>query len=83
LVWLKKPLNYRPLPFYKLTTRKYGPYKVIGVDKSKLNYRLDLSSSPFPNMYPVFHISELELYYTSPTSLEKPPSVKDLNGFII
>jgi len=77
LVWLRKPTNYHPLPFYKLTTRKYGPYKVIGVDKNKNNYRLDLSSSPFPNMYPVFHISELEPYYTSPTSLEKPPSGPD------
>ena len=77
LVWLKKPSNYHPLPFYKLTTRKYGPYKVIGVDKNKNNYRLDLSNSPFPNMYPVFHISELEPYHTSPTSLETPPSGPD------
>jgi len=77
LVWLKKPSNYHPLPFYKLTTRKYGPYKVRGIDKSKLNYRLDLSSSPFPNMYPEFHISELEPYYTSPTSLETPPTGPD------
>jgi len=65
---VKKPSNYHPLPFYKLTTRKYGPYKVIGVNKNKNNYRLDLSNSPFPNMYPVFHINELEPYYTNPTS---------------
>jgi len=47
-VWLKKPNNYDALPFYKLSTRKF---KVVGVDEEKKNYRLDISRSPFPNMY--------------------------------
>ncbi|ORX38772.1 hypothetical protein BCR36DRAFT_441733, partial [Piromyces finnis] len=55
-----------PLPFYRLQARKYGPFKVIGIDKSKLNYRLDISKSPFPNVYPVFYISELEPYHNKP-----------------
>jgi len=41
-VWLKKPENYDVLPFYKLTTRKYGPFKVVGLDEEKKNYRLDI-----------------------------------------
>jgi len=73
LVWLKKPANYNPLPFYKLQTRKYGPFRVVGIDESKKNYRLDINESPFPNMYPVFHISEIEPYYRSPKSLEPEP----------
>ena len=36
-VWLKKPENYDVLPFYKLTTRKYGPFKVVGADEEKKN----------------------------------------------
>jgi len=62
-VWLKKPENYDALPFYNLTTRKYGQFKMIGVEENKKNYRLDISRSPFPNIYPVFHISELGSYY--------------------
>ena len=30
-VWLKKSENYVALPFYKLITRKYESFKVIGV----------------------------------------------------
>jgi len=30
------------------------------MNKTKNNYRLDISHSPFPNMYPAFHVSELE-----------------------
>ena len=62
-VMLKKPENYDALPFYKLATRKYGPFKVVGIDEERKNYRLDISCSPFPNMYPVFHVSELEPFY--------------------
>jgi len=62
-IWLKKPENYDALPFYKLSTRKYGPFKVVGVDEEKKNYRLNISRSPFPNMYPVFHVSEVEPFY--------------------
>ena len=51
LVWLRKPENCDALPFYKLSTWKFGPFKVIGIDVEKKNYRLDLSRSPFPNMY--------------------------------
>ncbi|KAG4083343.1 hypothetical protein H8356DRAFT_1357088 [Neocallimastix lanati (nom. inval.)] len=69
--WLRKPENYDALPFYKLATRKFGPFKVIGVDDEKKNYRLDISRSPLPNMYPVFHVSELESYYKLPKSLPK------------
>ena len=69
LVWLRKPVNYHPPLAFKLQTRKYGPFKVTGVDESKLNYRLDLSTSPFPRIYPIFHISELEPYYPTPHNL--------------
>jgi len=41
-IWIKKPENYDGLPFYKLATRKYGPFKVIGVDEAKKNYQLDI-----------------------------------------
>jgi len=30
--------NYDVLPFYKMETRKYGPFKVIGMDESKKKY---------------------------------------------
>jgi len=73
-VWLKKPENYDMLPFYKLATRKYGPFKVVGVDEEKKNYRLDISRSPFPNMYPVFHVSELELFYKLPKTVVPVPA---------
>jgi len=66
-------INYDALPFYKLATRKFGPFKVIGVDDEKKNYRLDISRSPLPNMYPVFHVSELESYYKLPKSLVPAP----------
>eukprot|EP00833_Pecoramyces_ruminatium_P016170 jgi/Orpsp1_1/1190202/evm.model.d7180000077406.1 len=74
LVWLKKPENYNALPFYKLETRKFGPFKVIGMDEDKRNYRLDISHSPFPNTYPVFHVSALEPYYKLPKSLVPAPT---------
>jgi len=37
--------NYDTLPFYKLSTRKYGPFKVVGVDEEKKNYRLCIKCS--------------------------------------
>ena len=43
------------------------------MDPEKRNYRLDISHSPFPNMYPVFHISELEPYHNLPRSLVPEP----------
>jgi hypothetical protein len=73
-VWLRKPENYDALPFYKLATRKFGPFKVVGVDEEKKNYRLDISRSPFPNMYPVFHVSELEPFYKLPKTLVPAPA---------
>jgi len=77
LVWLKKPENYDALPFYKLETRKFGPFKVIGIDPEKKNYRLDLKKSPFPNMYPVFHVSALEPYYKLPKNLVPEPKEEE------
>jgi len=77
LVWLKKPENYDALPFYKLETRKYGPFKIVGIDEEKKNYRLDIARSPFPNMYPVFHVSVLEPYYKQPKSLVPPPKEEE------
>ena len=83
LVWLKKPASFNPLPFYKLQTRRYGPFKITGVYPEQNNFRLDLSSSPFPNMYPIFHVSELEPYYKrshnptefSSTSMDRPSEI--------
>jgi len=37
--------NYDTLPFYKLSTRKYGPFKAVGVDEEKKNYRLCIKCS--------------------------------------
>jgi len=68
-VWLRKPENYDALPFYKLAMRKFVDFKIVGVDDEKKNYRLDISRSPFTNMYPVFHVSELELFYKLPKTL--------------
>jgi len=68
-VWLRKTENYDALPFYKLATRKFEPFKVVGVNEEKKNYRLDISRSPFPKMYLVFHVSELESYYKLPKTL--------------
>jgi len=59
--------------FYKLATKKFGPFKVVGVDEGKKNYRLDISRSPFPNIYPLFHVSELEPYYKLPKTLVPAP----------
>jgi len=74
-VWLKKPENYDVLPFYKLTTRKkYGPFKIVGVDKERKNYRLDISCSSFPNLYHVFHVSELEQFYKLHKTLIPAPT---------
>jgi len=47
---------------------------VTGVDEEKKNYRLDISRSPFPNMYPVFHVNELEPYYKLPKTLVLAPT---------
>ena len=77
-VWLKKPENYDALPFYKLSTRKFGPFRITGVDEARKNYRLDISRSPFPNMYPVFHVSALEPYYKLPRSLVSAPTGENL-----
>jgi len=52
-------------------TRKYGPFKVIGIDKAKKYYRLDISRSPFPNMYQVLHVSA---YYKFPKTLVPAPT---------
>jgi len=73
-VLLKKPENYDELLFYKQTTRKYGPFKVIDVHEEKKNYKLVISRSPFPKMYPVFHVSELEPYYKLPKTLVLAPT---------
>lgn len=77
LVRLRKPENYDALPFYKLSTRKFSSFKIVGVDEEKKNYRLDLSRSLFPNMYPVFHISELEPFFITPKELVPPPSEEE------
>lgn len=34
---------------------------MIDVDETKKNYELDISCSPYPNIYPVIHVSALEL----------------------
>ena len=51
----------------------YRPFKVLGVDEAKKNYRLDISRSPFLNMYPMFHVNVLKLYYKLPKSLVPAP----------
>ena len=43
---------------------------MTGFIPNRITFCLDLSNSTFPNMYPIFHISELEPYYkrsTDPT----------------
>ena len=47
------------------------------MDEEKRNYRLDISHSPFPNTYPVFHVSTLEPYYTLPKELVPEPTGKE------
>jgi len=34
-VWLRKPENYDTLPFYKLATRNFGQFKIVGVDDER------------------------------------------------
>jgi len=61
-VWLKKPTDYKTFPLYKVETRKFGPFKIINVDRESNCYYLDFYESPFPDLYPLFHASELEPY---------------------
>jgi len=77
LVWLKRPEHYHVLPFYKLETRRYGPIKIVGIDPKKKNFRLDISKSPFPNKYPVFHVSEIEEYQKIPEQFVEEPKRND------
>ncbi|KAG4102924.1 hypothetical protein H8356DRAFT_1377622 [Neocallimastix lanati (nom. inval.)] len=44
-------------------------YKKVLTVQEKKNYKLDISRSPFPNIYPVFHVSKLEPYYKIPKTL--------------
>lgn len=55
-VWL----NQDKLPLYKLSTRKFGPFKVISVDEEKKNYPLDISRFSFINKHQVHHVSAFE-----------------------
>ena len=36
------------------------------MDEAKKNYRLNISGTPFPNMYSVFYVSSLDSYYKLP-----------------
>ncbi len=53
------PENQKLAPIY------YGPYEVKNILENN-NYKLDISSSPFPKAHPIFHISQLEPFKPLP-----------------
>jgi len=61
-----------------------GPYTIIDIDKDHSTVTLDLPNSP--NIFPVFHTSEVLPYIESDTSLfpshhlEEPPPIITLDG---
>lgn len=61
-VWLKKPLDYKVFPEFKLETRIFGPFLITRYDEASNCYEVDFTASPFPMVYPVFHASELLPY---------------------
>ncbi|KAG4096155.1 hypothetical protein H8356DRAFT_1356897 [Neocallimastix lanati (nom. inval.)] len=61
----------QPTLFYNnLQIQLCGPFKITGVYPEQ-NFCLDFSGSSFPNIYPIFHVSELEPYYKEATTLRK------------
>jgi len=71
---VKETRNLRCIAVLQVDNKEVWSFKVIGVDEEKKNYRLDISHSPFPNMYPVFHLCELEPYYKLPKTLVPAPA---------
>ena len=65
LAWINPPPSYRP-EVSKLSPCKYGPYRILEKLENN-NYKIDIRNSPFPKAHPIFHISQLEPYYPTPT----------------
>ena len=53
------------------------------MDEAKKNYRLHISRSPFPIIYPVFHVSSLESYYKLPKTLVPAPTGNQVMIYIL
>ncbi len=80
LVWLRRPSNYIPNTATKLCPRKYGPFKVLET-LPFLNYKLNLSDSPFSKRYDIFNICELEPFKKRPSDISgktHSPEIKSI-----
>ena len=67
--WVNPPSSFKP-EFSKLFPCKYGPLRILEKLENN-NYKIDISNSPFPKAYPIFHISELEPYFKSPLRFKR------------
>ena len=67
--WVNPPPSFKP-EFSKLSPCKYGPFRILEKLENN-NYKIDISNSPFPKAYPIFHISELEPYFKSPLRFKR------------
>ena len=81
-VWINAPPAFATNENQKLAPRKYGPYKILEVLPNG-NYKIDISKSPFPKHHPVFHISELEPYISTPEIFKNRKKYKETTAEIV
>ena len=71
---VKKARKLQCFASLQTSNEKIWSIKIVGVVEGKKNYRLVITRSPFPNMYPVFHVSELEPFHKIPKTLVPAPA---------